>query len=61
MKCLKCGRKLEKVGEIAVGSVGPGAKLPSGTDTYWCENRDCENYQIVGEVINEKFTSLKEG
>ena len=60
MKCPKCCRKLEKVGEIAAGVVGSNAKLPPGKNTYWCENRNCKNYQIVGEVVNKKFTPLKE-
>lgn len=60
MKCPKCGRDLGKVGEIAEGSVGSNAQLPPGENTYWCENRNCENYQIVGEMVNNKFTPLKE-
>lgn len=60
MKCPKCGQKLGKVGEIAVGAVNPYQPLPPGKETYWCENRNCENYQIVGEVVNNKFMPLAE-
>lgn len=57
-KCHKCGRDLGKVGEIAVGAVDPNQQLPPGKNTYWCENRDCENYQIVGEIVNNRFIPL---
>jgi len=60
MKCPKCGRELGKIGEIAEGAVGPNQKLPSGNNTYWCENRDCKNYQIPGEIIDNSFIPLKE-
>lgn len=57
MKCPKCDRELGVTGTV-IADEDITNQLPQEI-IYWCENRGCENYQIPGDIVNNKFISLR--